>query len=218
MEVEKVPVAVLVSGNGTNLQALLNACADPAYPARIVKVISNVPGVRALERAEAAGVPAVVVDHRGRSRQEFEKEMLGELEGVEWVALAGFMRVLSPQFLEAFPGRILNVHPALLPAFPGLHAVEQAIRAGVTQAGCTVHLVDAGTDTGPILCQGTCPVYEEDDASRLSARIHLLEHVLYPMALAWAVEGRVFVEDGRARVVLRDGEKRWWVELDQADG
>ena len=216
MDVEKVPVAVLVSGTGTNLQALIHACADPAYPAEIVKVVSNVAGVRALERAEAAGIPTAVVDHRGLGRVDFEQRLLAELGGVDWVALAGFMRVLGPTFLSAFPGRILNVHPALLPAFRGLHAVRQALAAGVTQTGCTVHLVDGGTDTGPILCQGTCPVYEEDDEQRLSARIRLLEHALYPMALRWAVEGRVFVEEQIARVVLRDGERRWWVELDRA--
>ncbi len=214
MKVEKVPVAVLVSGRGTNLQALIDACDQPAFPARIVKVISNVPDVAALDRAELAGIPTAVISHKHRTRDDFERALVAELEGVTWVALAGFMRILTDTFLSAFPGRVLNIHPSLLPAFPGTHAVAQALRAGVTQAGCTVHFVDSGLDSGPILCQGSCAVHEDDDEESLAARILKLEHALYPMALQWAVEGRVFVEGGIARAVIREGEKRWWVETD----
>lgn len=205
----RVPVAVLASGRGSNLQALLDTCADPAFPARIVRVVTNVPGAGALARAEAAGVPTAVVPHKGRSREDFEAELLGAVGEVAWVCLAGFMRVLTPRFLGAFPGRVLNIHPALLPAFPGTHGPAQALAYGVTQAGVTVHLVDAGVDTGPILAQGSVPVLDDDTEDSLAARILAVEHRLYPMALRWAVEGRVRVEGRRAFVALAPGESRW---------
>lgn len=205
----RVPVAVLASGRGSNLQALLDACADPAFPARIVKVVTNVPGAGALARAEAAGVATAVVPHKGRPREDFEAELLDAVGSVEWVCLAGFMRVLTGRFLGAFPGRVLNIHPALLPAFPGIHGPAQALAYGVTQAGVTVHLVDAGVDTGPILAQGSVPVLDDDTEDRLAARILAVEHRIYPMALRWAVEGRVRVEGRRAFVALAPGESRW---------
>ncbi len=204
-------VAVLVSGRGSNLQALLDAAADPWFPADIVKVVSNVPGAYALERAHAAGVRTAVVDHRGRSRTDFEADLLRELDGVDLVCLAGFMRVLTPAFLGAYPNRVLNVHPALLPAFPGTHGAAQALAAGVVQAGATVHLVDAGVDTGPILAQGTVPVLPGDTEAALAARILTVEHRLYPLALRWMAEGRVRVDGRRAEVELRAGESRWIV-------
>lgn len=204
-----VPVAVLVSGRGSNLQVLLDACATPGFPARIATVVSNVPGAYALERAAAAGVRTAVVAHAGRSREEFEEALLAEVRGAEWICLAGFLRVLTPLFLGAFPGRVLNVHPALLPAFPGLHGPRQALAYGATQAGATVHLVDAGVDTGPILAQGTVPVYEDDTEDTLAERILGVEHRLYPMALRWAAEGRIHVEGRRAHVALAPGERRW---------
>lgn len=204
-------VAVLVSGRGSNLQALLDAAADPWFPADIVKVVSNVPGAGALERAARAGVATAVVEHRGKARADFEAELLRELDGVDVVCLAGFMRVLTGTFLGAFPERVLNVHPALLPAFPGTHGPAQALAAGVTQAGATVHLVDAGVDTGPILAQGTVPVLPGDTEDTLAARILTVEHRLYPLALRWMAEGRVQVSGRRADVALRPGESRWLV-------
>jgi phosphoribosylglycinamide formyltransferase-1 len=208
-------VGVLVSGRGSNLQALIDAAAAPEYPARIACVISNLPGVFALERARAAGIPALVVPHRTeaglKNRMQFEEELIEALAGVEWVCLAGFMRVLTGHFLDHFKGRVLNIHPALLPAFPGLHGPRQALEAGVTQAGVTVHLVDSGVDTGPILAQGSVPVLEGDTEESLGARILKLEHRLYPMCLRWAVEGRVSVEGRKARVKLKEGESRWVV-------
>lgn len=202
-------VAVLVSGRGSNLQALLDAAADPWFPADIVKVVSNVPGAYALERAARAGVATAVIDHKGKPRAEFEAELLRELDGVDLVCLAGFMRVLTGTFLGAFPARVLNVHPALLPAFPGTHGPAQALAAGVTQAGATVHLVDAGVDTGPILAQGSVPVLPGDTEASLAARILTVEHRLYPLALRWMAEGRVQVDGRRAHVELRPGESRW---------
>ncbi|MSQ03041.1 MAG: phosphoribosylglycinamide formyltransferase [Myxococcales bacterium] len=202
-------VAVLVSGGGSNLQALLDATADPWFGADIVKVVSNVSGVVALDRAAQSGVATEVLDHRGRPRAEFEADLLRAVGDVEFVCLAGFMRVLTGAFLARFSGRVLNIHPGLLPLFPGLHAPRQALAAGVTQAGATVHLVDAGVDTGPILAQGTVPVLQGDTEATLAARILTMEHRLYPMALRWMAEGRVVVEGGRATVELRPGESRW---------
>lgn len=207
----KVPVAVLVSGRGSNLQALLDAAADPTYPAQITTVVSNLPGVYALERAAAARVATGVVPSRGRSREDFEAELLAHLDGVEWVCLAGFMRVLTPHFLSRFPLRVLNVHPALLPAFPGAHGIADTLAYGATVAGATVHLVDSGVDSGPILCQGSVSVLEDDTAETLAARVLPLEHALYPLALRWCVEGRVSIEGRRAHVQLRGGERRWLV-------
>lgn len=202
-------VGVLVSGRGSNLQALLDAAADPWYPADIAVVVSNVPGAQALERATAAGVATHTVDHRGRPRPDFERELIAALGEVDFVCLAGFMRVLTPTFLDAFPNRVLNIHPALLPAFPGTHGAAQALAAGVTQAGATCHLVDAGVDTGPILAQGSVPVLAGDTEATLAARILMVEHRLYPLCLRWMAEGRVSVADRRASVQLQTGESRW---------
>ncbi len=202
-------VAVLVSGGGTNLQALLDAAADPWFPADIVKVVSNIPGVFALERAARAGVPSVVIEHKGKPREAFEQELLAALGEVDIVCLAGFMRVLTPTFLGAFPHRVMNIHPALLPAFPGTHGARQALEYGATQAGATCHLVDAGVDTGPILAQGSVPVLAGDTEATLAARILTVEHRLYPMCLRWMAEGRVRVEGRRAQVELHQGEARW---------
>jgi phosphoribosylglycinamide formyltransferase-1 len=156
-------------------------------------------------------VPARCIPHRAKSREDFEGEILAALKEhrVEWVALAGFMRLLSGRFLSHFPGRVLNIHPALLPAFPGLHAQAQALEAGVRVTGATVHLVDEGTDTGPIICQGVVPVHPLDDLDSLKERILKLEHQLYPMALRWAVEGRLRVETHTVEVDLPDGEQTW---------
>ncbi len=199
----RTPVGVLVSGRGTNLQALLDACEQPDYPAHIAVVVSNRPGAPALDRARARRVPSVVVDHRSfRTRDAFEEALVAPLRshGVEWVCLAGFMRVLGPHFLQAFPMRVLNIHPSLLPAFPGLHAQRQAWEHGVKISGCTVHLVTEGVDEGPIVAQAAVPVYDDDTADTLAARILAEEHRLYPLALRWAVEGRLRIEGRRVRV------------------
>jgi phosphoribosylglycinamide formyltransferase 1 len=199
----RAKLGVLVSGGGSNLQALLDACARSDFPAEVACVLSNVPTAFALERARQAGVPAVVVDHKAfASKADFERALLDALRahGVEWVCLAGFMRLVSADFLAAFPGRVLNIHPALLPAFPGLHAQRQALERGVKIAGCTVHFVDAGMDTGPIIAQAAVPVLPDDDEKSLSARILAEEHRLYPLAVRLAVTGRVKVEGVRTRV------------------
>lgn len=206
MSVRRTRLGVLVSGGGSNLQALLDASAQADFPAEVACVVSNVPTAFALERARKAGVPAVVLDHKAfGSRADFERA-LGETlrgAGVEWVCLAGFMRLLSADFLAGFPGRVLNIHPSLLPAFPGLHAQRQALERGVKIAGCTVHFVDAGTDTGPILAQAAVPVLPGDDEASLSGRILAEEHRLYPLAVRLAVTGKVAVEGMRTRVDAR---------------
>ncbi len=179
-------VGVLVSGNGTNLQALLDAQArGELAPAEIAVVISNVPGVLALGRAEAAGVPAVVVAHKGLPRAEFEAQLHDALarHGVEAVVLAGFMRVLTAGFVEHYPLRIVNTHPSLLPAFPGLDAAAQAIAHGVKLSGVTIHFVDASLDGGPIIAQAAVPVLDGDDARTLHARIQREEHRLLPIVV-----------------------------------
>ena len=174
-------IGVLVSGSGTNLQALLDAEArGELAPAEIAVVISNNPDAPALARATSAGKRAVVVDHRGLARAEFEDRLLAALGDVELVVLAGFMRVLTAHFLDRFPRRVVNTHPSLLPAFPGMNATAQAIAAGATTSGVTVHFVDASVDGGPIIAQVPVPVLPGDDAHALHARIQAEEHVLLP--------------------------------------
>jgi len=199
-----VNVGVLVSGSGTNLQAILDAGARGQLgPARVVVVVSNVAGVRALARAEAAGVPTEVLPHQQfASRQAFDEALVATLKarGVELVALAGFMRLVTPTFLNAFVERVVNIHPALLPAFPGVHAQRQALDYGARITGCTVHFVDAGVDSGPIIAQAAVPVLDGDDEAALTARILVEEHRVYPAAIRAIAEGRVSI-DGR-RVTL----------------
>ena len=198
-------VGVLVSGRGSNLQALLDACADPAFPAEIVLVISNIPGVFALERAEKAGVTTQVIPHKGfASREAFDAEMDKALRaaGVEIVCLAGFMRLLSAGFAQSWQGRMINIHPALLPSFKGLHTHQRAIEAGVKLHGCTVHLVTPDLDDGPILVQEAVPVLADDTEDSLAARVLEKEHKAFPLALRLLAEGRVTVEGNRA--LIRD--------------
>jgi phosphoribosylglycinamide formyltransferase-1 len=206
-----IVLGVLVSGSGTNLQAVLDAIAARTLDARVAVVVSNVAGAPAVDRARSAGVAAVVIEHTHfADRRAFDTAVVQTLrdQGVEIVVLAGFMRILSDVLLDAFPQRIVNVHPSLLPAFPGVHAQEQALQYGVRIAGCTVHLVDGGTDTGPIVAQAAVPVFDDDDENELRARILAKEHELLPRVLQWMAEGRVNVEPartagGRARVRVR---------------
>jgi phosphoribosylglycinamide formyltransferase 1 len=196
-------VGVLVSGSGTNLQAILDRVADGTLAVRIGLVLSNRPGVRALERAAAAGVPTRVIAHGGFTRREdFDATVVEALRaaGVELVVLAGFDRLVTPVLLGAFPRRVINVHPALLPAFKGLHAQRQAVEYGVRIAGATVHFVDEDVDHGPIILQGAVAVDPDDDADTLAARILEVEHRLYPAAIQLIAEGRLEVDGRRVRV------------------
>jgi phosphoribosylglycinamide formyltransferase-1 len=202
-------LGVLVSGTGSNLQAILDAVAGARLDARVAVVVSNVADAGGLARAMAAGVETVVVDHRAYAdRRAFDAALVEVLRarGVEVVVLAGFMRLVTDVLLGAFPMRVVNVHPSLLPAFPGVHSQKQAFDYGVRVAGCTVHFVDGGTDTGPIIAQATVPVEEGDDEESLRLRILAKEHELLPQVLQWMAEGRVSVEPvagGRARVRVR---------------
>lgn len=198
----KKRVAVLISGRGSNMEALVAAAASDLYPAQIVVVIADRPDAPGLARAAAAGVPTAVVDHHvfGADREAFERALEAELEprGVEFVCLAGFMRLLSPWLVERWQGRMLNVHPALLPAFKGLNTHARALAAGVKIHGATVHLVVAEMDSGPILTQAALAVHEHDTAQTLAVRVRRLEHRIYPLALKLIAEGRVQIEDARS--------------------
>jgi phosphoribosylglycinamide formyltransferase 1 len=202
-------VGVLVSGTGSNLQALLDAGArGDLGPARIVTVGANVPGCGALARAEHAGVPSFVLDHRRYgSRAEFDQALSARLREaqVELVVLAGFMRLLSAELVRSLSGRLINIHPSLLPAFPGLHPQRQAVDHGVKFSGCTVHFVDEGTDSGPIIAQAIVPVLEGDDENSLGQRILAEEHHLLPSVVRALAEGRVTVEGRRVRVAGSPG-------------
>lgn len=201
-------LGVLVSGGGTNLQAILDAVAGGRLNARVRLVLSNKADAFALERAKRSGVDTRVVSHRDfESREAFEQELIDVLRtaGVKHVVLAGFMRVLGPRFLRAFAGHIVNIHPALLPAFPGVHAQEQALRHGVKITGCTVHFVDEGVDTGPIIAQRAVAVLDDDTVETLSQRILVEEHALLVHVLGLLSEDRIEVRPGPAggRSVVR---------------
>ena len=193
-------IAILISGRGSNMEALLEA----QLGGNVAAVISNVPDARGLEIARKHGVPTAVVDHRGRGgREGFERALLTELErsNADLVALAGFMRIFTPAFVERYAGRLLNIHPSLLPAFPGLHTHRQALEAGARIHGCTVHFVTPALDHGPIVVQAAVPVLPGDTEETLAARVLEQEHRIYPQAVRWFCEGRLtLTADGRVEI------------------
>ncbi len=208
-----IRIGVLASGSGSNLQALLDATRDGRVDGEVALVVCNVPGARALERAAGAGVASELLPSKGVvDREAYDLRIAGLLRdrGVDLVCLAGWMRIVTPAFLAAFGPttasrgcpRVMNVHPALLPAFPGLHAQRQALDYGARFSGCSVHFVDAGTDTGPIIVQAAVPVLPGDDEQALAARILVEEHRVYPLAVQWFAEGRLSLT-GR-HVTVRD--------------
>ena len=199
-------LGVLASGSGSNLQALLDACRSGALAAEVAVVLCNVAGARCLERARDAGVPAVLLPHRQfTSREEYDAAAVAELRarGVTVVCLAGFMRLVTPVLLRAFPDRVLNIHPALLPAFPGMHAARQALEAGARVTGCTVHFVDEGTDTGPVILQAAVPVLDGDTEETLQARITAQEHRAYVRAVQLLISHELALEPSGARRRVR---------------
>ena len=201
-------LGVLVSGSGTNLQAILDAIAEGRLDARVSVVISNKANAFALERARRAGVPVQVISHKDHAdREAFDTALVSALReaGVTWVVCAGFMRIVTPVLLRAFEERVINIHPALLPAFPGIHAQAQALAHGVKVTGCTVHFVDEGVDSGPIIGQRSVPVADDDTLESLTARLLVAEHALFVEALSWIAAGRVEIvsRDGRKHVRLR---------------
>jgi phosphoribosylglycinamide formyltransferase-1 len=191
---------VLISGRGSNLQALIDAGANPAYPAEIVLVISNRPEAQGLQRAALAGIPHEVIAEHDRAAFAAVADAALQRHGVELIALAGFMRLLDIGFVAAWQDRMVNIHPSLLPAFPGLHPQRQALTAGVRFSGCTVHFVRAETDTGPIIAQAVVPVHDDDDEARLTARILAVEHRLYPLVVRLYAEGRLRIDGNRVTV------------------
>jgi phosphoribosylglycinamide formyltransferase 1 len=200
---EPLTLAVLVSGNGSNLQAIIDRIEAGEINARIACVISNTPGVYALERAQRHGIPTVIHANGGfATRREYDTALVEVLRAhrVELVVLAGFMRILSDVMIGAFPGAVINIHPALLPAFPGLHAQRQALEYGVKFSGCTVHLVDHGTDTGSIILQAVVPVMQDDSEESLSRRILKEEHRIFPEAIRLFAEGKLSFHGRQVRI------------------
>lgn len=202
-------LGVLISGRGSNLQAIIDAIAQGQLKARIALVLSNRADAAGLERARQAGIPSVVIPHQDfLDRASFDRALVDALveHGVQWVVLAGFMRLLTPVFLDSFANRVINVHPSLLPAFPGVDAQAQALAYGVKVTGCTVHLVDAGMDTGPVIAQMALAVLEDDTRDTLAARILVEEHATLIRVLQWISEHRLRVEEfaGRRRVRVMD--------------
>jgi phosphoribosylglycinamide formyltransferase 1 len=200
---ESPTIAVLVSGSGSNLQAIIDASEKGEIPCRVGIVISNKADAYGLARADKHGIPTEVVDHKKfASREEFDAKLVEVIRGsgAELVCLAGFMRILTPVFIRAFPNRILNIHPALLPSFPGTHGPGQALAYGVRFSGCTVHFLDEGVDTGPIIVQAIVPVYDDDTEDTLAARILVQEHRIYPMAIRLFFSGRLAFEGRKVKV------------------
>lgn len=197
-----LPVAVLVSGSGSNMLALADAVDRGDLPVHIVAVVSDVPTAPALERAAARGLTTISIPFDRTDRAAWERALADAVQasGARIVVLAGFMRILTRTFLSRWPDRVVNVHPSLLPAFRGASAVEDALAAGVRMTGVTVHLVDEEVDHGPILAQGCVQVLEDDTAQDLLTRLHAVEHRLLPQCVGWLAEGRVTIDDGRARI------------------
>jgi phosphoribosylglycinamide formyltransferase 1 len=201
----KLRLGILISGRGSNMQALIEACGDQAYPAEIVVVISNVPGAPGLARATATGITTLVIDHRAYAdRSAFEDALHAALlaRRVDLVCLAGFMRLLTDAFVGRWHDRLINIHPSLLPAFRGRHVHERVIAYGARFSGCTVHFVRPAMDDGPIIIQAVVPVHPDDDAERLAARVLIEEHRIYPLAVRLIAEGRARVI--AERVVITD--------------
>lgn len=199
-----IALGVLVSGSGSNLQAIIDRVGEGSLDADIRLVIANKPEAKGLERAREAGLPTACIRHADFPlREDFDRELVRLLRqaGVEWVALAGFMRILSREFLTPFAGRVVNIHPSLLPACPGLNAQGQQAGHGVRLAGCTVHFVDEKMDHGPIIIQAAVPAFDDDDEHTLGSRILAMEHRIYPQALQWIAQDRVRVS-GRQVAVL----------------
>lgn len=218
-------LAVVASGNGTNAQAMFDAIRRNVLDARVRLVLCNRPGAGVLQRAAAAGVPSLCLDHTAwPDRASFDAAMVDAIRnaGADTVALAGYMRILTPGFLHAFPGRILNIHPALLPSFPGVHGGEDAQAWGVKITGCTVHFVDEAVDHGAVIVQAAVPANPGEALDDLMQRIHALEHRIYPQALQWLASGRIRVENRQVHVlpagiptVQPDGPCLVWPPLEQ---
>jgi len=204
-QIDKMKIAVLASGSGTDFQSIVDAVERGEVDAEIVAMVCNIPEARVIERARKHHIPHYVISHKGKKREDFDAELVDLLRslGVELVVLAGFMRLLSPVFIDAFPMRIINIHPALLPSFPGAHAHRDALAYGVKVSGCTIHFVDYDTDHGPIIVQKAVEVLPDDTEDTLSRRILEWEHRLLPEAIQMFIEGRLLVEGRHVRILDR---------------
>ncbi|AMU06139.1 phosphoribosylglycinamide formyltransferase [Burkholderia cenocepacia] len=203
-------LVILISGRGSNMEAIVRACAQERWPAEIAAVIANRPDAAGLAFAASHGVATAVVDHRSfDGRDSFDAALAAEIDrfSPDLVVLAGFMRILTPAFVRRYEGRLLNIHPSLLPSFKGIHTHQQALDAGVALHGASVHFVIPELDSGAIVAQGAVPVRAGDDAAALAQRVLAVEHVLYPRAVRWFVDGRLRLENGRA--VVAPDEARW---------
>jgi phosphoribosylglycinamide formyltransferase-1 len=203
-------IAILASGNGSNAQRLFDLSRCGALDAEPALLICNRPGARVLERAALAGVPSVLLDHdREPDRERYDNALIDALLKAEadLIVMAGYMRLVTPRFLRSFPERVINVHPALLPAFPGLRGAKDALEYGARISGCTVHFVDEQPDHGPIIIQAAVPVETDDDARTLQERIHEMEHRIYPQAVQWFAEGRVRLNGRRVRILPNPARK-----------
>ncbi|MCW5137726.1 phosphoribosylglycinamide formyltransferase [Burkholderia cenocepacia] len=203
-------LVILISGRGSNMEAIVRACAQERWPAEIAAVIANRPDAAGLAFAASRGVATAVVDHRSfDGRDSFDAALAAEIDrfSPDLVVLAGFMRILTPAFVRRYEGRLLNIHPSLLPSFKGIHTHQQALDAGVALHGASVHFVIPELDSGAIVAQGAVPVRAGDDAAALAQRVLAVEHVLYPRAVRWFVDGRLRLENGRA--VVAPDEARW---------
>ena len=220
-------VAILASGSGSNAQRLFDLGRAGALDIDPVLLICNRPGARALERAEQAKVPALMLDHTSEpDRERYDRSLVAALRAAkaELIVMAGYMRLVTPFFLNSFPGRVINIHPALLPSFPGMHGAAEAREYGVRLTGCTVHFVDEIMDHGPVIIQAAVPVNPDDDRDTLQARIHALEHRIYPQAVQWFAEDRIRIEGRQVRIlpavsarraVAPDGTWLVWPPLEQ---
>ncbi|KVH29133.1 phosphoribosylglycinamide formyltransferase [Burkholderia cepacia] len=208
-------LVILISGRGSNMEAIVRACAQERWPAEIAAVIANRPDAAGLAFAASHGVATAVVDHRSfDGRDSFDATLAAEIDrfSPDLVVLAGFMRILTPAFVRRYEGRLLNIHPSLLPSFKGIHTHQQALDAGVALHGASVHFVIPELDSGAIVAQGAVPVRAGDDAAALAQRVLAVEHVLYPRAVRWFIEGRLRLENGRAVVAP---EAARWIFADQ---
>lgn len=203
-------LVILISGRGSNMEAIVRACAREGWPAEVAAVISNRPGAAGLEFAASHGIAMAVVDHRAfDGRDSFDAALAAEIDrfAPDLVVLAGFMRILTPAFVAKYEGRMLNIHPSLLPSFKGIHTHQQALDAGVALHGASVHFVIPELDSGAIVAQAAVPVVAGDDADALAARVLAAEHTLYPRAVRWFVEGKLRLDAGRA--IVAPDEARW---------
>lgn len=205
-------IVILISGRGSNMEAIVHACQQEGWPARIAAVVSNKAGASGLQFAASHGIATAVVDHKAfTSREAFDAELAKVIDGFapDVVVLAGFMRILTEGFVRHYEGRLLNIHPSLLPAFPGLHTHQRAIEAGCKLAGATVHFVTPELDHGPIVMQAAVPVLSDDTAETLAARVLVQEHRVYPQSVRWLVEGRLSLADGVVRQLDQRPQVSW---------